>query len=80
MFLVREENRSTRGKTSWSRVENQQTQPTYDVRSANRTRATLAEGQCSHHCANTAPEVKGSIAEAAPFCFDHECFDHTLQP
>jgi len=30
-FLVREENRSTRGKTSHGRVENQQTQPTYDV-------------------------------------------------
>jgi len=54
-FLVRGENRSTRGKTSRSRVENQQTQPTYDVRSGNRTRATLVEGQCSHHCANTAP-------------------------
>jgi len=55
-FLVRGENRSTRGKTSRSRVENQQTQPTYDVRSGNRTRATLVEGQCSHHCANTAPK------------------------
>ena len=57
-FLVRGENRSTRGKTSRSRVENQQTQPTpYDVRSGNRTQATctLVEGQCSHHCANTAP-------------------------
>ena len=52
-FLVRGENRSTRGKTSRSRVENQQTQPTYDVRSGNRTRATLVEGQRSHHCANT---------------------------
>ena len=55
-FLVRGENRSTRWKTSRSRVENQQTQPTYDVRSRNRTRATLVEGQCSHHCANTAPK------------------------
>ena len=36
-FLVRGENRSTRGKTSQSREENQQTQPTYDVRSGNRT-------------------------------------------
>ena len=40
-FLVRGENRSTQEKTSRSRVENQQTQPTYDVRSGNRTRATL---------------------------------------
>ena len=30
-FLVRGENRSTRGKTSHSRVENQQTQSTYDA-------------------------------------------------
>ena len=54
-FLVRRENRSTRGKTSPSSVENQQTQPTYDVRSGNRTWITLLEGQCSHRCANTAP-------------------------
>ena len=40
-FLVRGENRSTRGKTSRSRVENQQTQPTYDVRSALTTAQTL---------------------------------------
>ena len=53
-FLVRGENRSTRGKTPRSRVENQKTQPTYDIRSGNRTRATMAEGQCSHHCTNTA--------------------------
>ena len=57
-FLVRGENRSTRGKTSRSREENQQTQPTYDVRSGNRTQATLVEGQCSHHCANTAPVIQ----------------------
>ena len=48
-FLVRGENRSTRGKTSHSRVENQQTQPTYDAECGNRTRATLVEGKCSHH-------------------------------
>ena len=59
-FLVRGENRSTRRKTSRSRGENQQTQPTYDVRSENRTRATMAEGPCSHHCANTAPLRRGS--------------------
>ena len=60
-FLVRGENRSTRGKTSRSRVENQQTQPTYDVRSGNRTRATLVRGQCSQHCANTALKTKDSV-------------------
>ena len=48
-FLVRGENRSTRGKTSHSRVENQQTQSTYGVECGNRTRATLVEGKCSHH-------------------------------
>ena len=42
-FLVRGENRSTRGKTSHSRVENQQTQSTYDGECGNRTRATLVE-------------------------------------
>ena len=36
-FLVRGENLSTLGRTSWSRVENQKTQPTYDVRSGNRS-------------------------------------------
>ena len=55
-FLKRGENRSTRRKTSWSRVENQQqTQPTYDAGSRNRTRDTLVGGECSHHCANPAP-------------------------
>jgi len=39
-FLRRGENRSTRRKTSQSRVENQQTQPTCDAESGNRTRAT----------------------------------------
>ena len=58
--------RSTRRKTSRSREENQQqTQPTYDVESGNRTRATLVEGKRSHHCAIPAPfplklEVKPS--------------------
>ena len=47
--------RSTRGKNSHSRAENQQTQPTYDAESGNRTRATLVEGECSYHCAIPAP-------------------------
>ena len=50
------ENRSTRRKTSRSRVENQQqTQPTYDAGSGNQTRDTLVGGERSHHCANPAP-------------------------
>ena len=54
-FLVRRENQTTRGRTSQSKVENQQTQLENDVRSGNQTWATLVEGQCFHHCANTAP-------------------------
>ena len=55
-FLRRGENLSTRRKTSRSRVENQQqTQPTYDAGSGNRTQATLVGGERSHYCANTAP-------------------------
>jgi len=41
-------NRSTQ-RTSWCRVENQQTQPTFDAGSGNRTRVTLVGGECSHH-------------------------------
>ena len=58
-FLRRGENRSTRRKTSRSRVENQQTQPTYDAESGNRTRDTLVEGERSHHRVNPAPLRKG---------------------
>ena len=55
-FLRREENRSTRRKTSRSKDEDQQqTQPTYDAETGNRTRATLVGGECSHHCAIPAP-------------------------
>ena len=54
--MRREENRSTRRKTSRSKNENQQqTQPTYDAGSGNRTRATLVGGECFHHCAIFAP-------------------------
>ena len=48
-FLRRGENWSTRKKTSRSRVENQQqTQPTYDAGSGNRTQATLMGGKRCH--------------------------------
>ena len=58
-FLRRGENRSTRRKTSRSREENQQqTQPTYDSGSGNRTRDTLVGGERSHHCAIPAPLIK----------------------
>ena len=43
-------------KNPWSRDKNQQqTQPTYDAEIVNRTRATLVEGECYHHCAILAP-------------------------
>ena len=54
-FLRRGENQRSRRKTSRSRVENQQTQPTYDAGSGNRTRDTLVEGERSHHYTNPAP-------------------------
>ena len=44
-------------KNPRSKDENQQqTQPTFDVGSGNRTRATLVEGECSHHIG---PETEG---------------------
>ena len=48
-FLMRGKNQSTQRKTSHSRVENQQTQSTYDAKCGNQTRVTLVEGKCSHH-------------------------------
>ena len=67
-FLRRGENRSTRRKTSQSREENQQqTQPTYDVASANRTRATLLEGKCFHHCAIPAPLRLRYVFSSRPY-------------
>ena len=45
-----------RSKTSRSKDENQQqTQPTCDAESGNRTQATLVGGERSHHCAIPAP-------------------------
>ena len=50
-----------RSKTSRCRVENQQTQLTYDAESRNRPRATLVGGECSHHCAIPALGIKINI-------------------
>ena len=44
-FLRREENRSTWQKTSQSREEIQQTQPTYDNESGKRTWTTMVGGK-----------------------------------
>ena len=57
-MLVFEENTE---KTSRCRVENQQTQPTHDTESRNRTRATLVGGECTHHCTIPAPRWVGLL-------------------
>ena len=57
-FLRRGENRSTRRKTSGSKDENQQeTQPTYDAESGNRTRVTWVGCESSYHCSITVPQA-----------------------
>ena len=57
-FLRRWENRSTRRKTSRSRVENQQqTQLTYDAGSGNRTRDTLVGGSALTTAHNPAADI-----------------------
>ena len=61
--LWREENRSTRTKIPRTRDENQQqTQPTYDAETGNRTRATLVRGECSHHYTIPAPLTKAKCS------------------
>ena len=37
--------------------DQQQTQPTYDTGTGNRTQATLVEGERSHHCAVPASQT-----------------------
>ena len=50
-------------KNPRSKDENQQqTQPTYDTATGNRTRATLVEGKCSHHCAAIPAPPKVSVS------------------
>ena len=55
-FFKRKENWSTWRKTSRSKGENQQKQiiPTYGADAGVRSRTTLVEGECSHHCATLA--------------------------
>ena len=50
MYLEKTSSRSKNEKQ-------QQTQPTYDTESGNRSRATLVGDECSHHCAIPAPSV-----------------------
>ena len=61
LVFGRGENRSTRRKISRSRVENQQTQSTYDAESGNRTRDTLVEDERSHHYANPVPHENNNF-------------------
>ena len=51
-------------KNPRSRDENQQqTQPTYDAETGNRTRATMVGGEWSHHCAIPAPRIRSAHVE-----------------
>ena len=66
------ENRSTQRKTSRTKDNNkQQTQPTFDAESGNRTRATLVAGlggrQMLNHCA-IPPAIKVNRTIARPPC------------
>ena len=59
LFFVEEGKPENPGKNPLSKDENQQqTQPTYDAESGNRTQATLVGGECSHHCAIPAPHQR----------------------
>ena len=60
MLVFVEGRKPVPGENAWSRDENQQqTQPTYDTKTGNRTRATLVGGECSHHYAIPAPTIIG---------------------
>ena len=59
-----------RGKESRSREEKQQqTQPTYDARSGNRTRDTLVGGERSHQCAIPAPLKNDDGKVTSPYLY-----------
>ena len=57
LVFMEEGKRENPEKNPRSKDENQQqTQPTYDNGTGNRTRATLVGGEHSHHCAIPAPQ------------------------
>ena len=64
-------------KTSRCREENQQTQPTFDAGSGNRTRATLVGGECllkALHYGELMDEIQLIAANIKPVnCFDQFC-------
>ena len=75
LVLRRKENRSTWIKTSQSRVENQQqTQPTNDAGSRNRTEDTLVGGKRSHL---TAPSLY-TIYRDVKFCVDIKFYEDVM--
>ena len=55
-WFLRGRNRSTRRKTSRSRVQNQQTQTTCDAKFGSQTRATLMGVKCFQHSVIPAPK------------------------
>ena len=55
-------------KNPWSKDENQQqTQPTCDTRSGNRTQATVVGGAHSHHCAIYVPTNQSNVTVPKAF-------------
>ena len=73
-FSSRWENRSrSRRKTSRCRGEKQQTQPTYDAESGNRTRAILVGDTWSHHCASSAYITDDELTELIVFLSCYVC-------
>ena len=76
-YLEERGNRSTRRKPLGAEKRNQQTQPTYDAGSGNRTRATQVGGECSHHCAIPAP-LSMTCLFFVLFCFNFFFFLHFL--
>ena len=76
---MRGENRSTRGKTSQSKEENQQTQPTIAASLEIEHRATLVGGNYSHYYIPTALQLvvlstSTSVSVLIALCFKKVCF------
>ena len=57
-FEVREKPEYPEKNLSEEEENQQQTHPTCDAGTGNQTRATLVGGECSHHCATPAPQIR----------------------
>ena len=57
------------GKPEGLGKNQQQTQPTFDTRSGNRTQATVVGGEHSHHCAIDAPTNQSVARIVLKACF-----------